>query len=135
MSGLRRGAALLRPRHRPRTLLRHSEGGLCPRNLSWIVRDGEIPHSADSVRNGMIGVGSIMQRERWAATQRLEKRRQATAIHNVGMPTFKVLLEVSYWNGSSGFAPLLRRDKPAATRSGRSLDRQSVVVDQHGVGA
>jgi hypothetical protein len=47
-----------------------------------------------------------------------QKRRQAAALQNVGMPTIKVLLEVQCWNGSSGFTPLPRRDKPAATEVG-----------------
>ena len=122
----RRGAALLRSMHRPSILFRHSEGGLCPRNLSWISNRIEIhparnvgrgggPHSADFVWNGVFGLGLITQ-----------EQRQAAALQNVGMPTFKVLLEVRYWNCSSGLTPLPRRDKPAATGSGRCLDWHEV---------
>jgi len=38
------------------------------------------------------------------------------ASQNVGMPTFKVILEVPYWHCSGGFTPLPRRDRPAATK-------------------
>ena len=54
-------------------LFRHSEDGICPRNPSWIAGGREIPHDADSVRDGE--TGSVGDDE------------------NVGAPTFQVILE------------------------------------------
>jgi len=95
-------SALPRSKHRARTLRCHSEGGFCPRNLSSMSDQREIPHSADSVRNDVIRVGLLVQSDRLTSPLRLEKRRQAAALQNVGMPTIKVLLEVPYWNFGVG---------------------------------
>ena len=48
------------------------------------------------------GVRPCAQNWIWAVSGRPEKRRQAAALQNVGMPTIKVLLEVPYWNFGVG---------------------------------
>jgi hypothetical protein len=59
--------------------VRHSEGGFCPRNPSSIIEKRGIPHFADSVRNDEVGGCEWNERK------------------IVGMPTFKVIVEVRYW--------------------------------------
>jgi len=63
-------------------------------------------------------VGPCSQSQALVMLWQPEKRRRAAALQNVGMPTFKVILEVGYWDSLAGLGG----------RSGRSSDR-------HGVGA